>query len=253
MVLVRKFLIGNIKVKRLKIGVRSIFKPSIEGFSVQKKIIGFTLDVFEAAVKLLPYKLSFEIVPFYSDEDDLLKKVALKEKHPKVLTQFVLAPWLLLMLVLTSTFTASLTTMMINSNSKPSRIEINMLKLENAAVGCDGSSFVIRYLVRVLGFKPNNIRNIATIHDTAEALSSGKIKAAFFLKPYATAFLARYFADFAIVEPTYELGGFGFAFQKGSDLASDMSQAFLKLKGKWGIAANRGKNALLFQLLSFRF
>ncbi|KAF2295230.1 hypothetical protein GH714_032226 [Hevea brasiliensis] len=79
-------------------------------------------------------------------------------------------------------------------------------------------------------FKPNNIRNIATIHDTAEALSSGKFKAAFFLKPYAKAFLARYFADFPIVEPTYELGGFGFEFQKGSDLASDMSQAILKLK-----------------------
>ncbi|XP_021656117.2 glutamate receptor 3.2-like [Hevea brasiliensis] len=58
--------------------MRSIFKESVKEHSVQKQITRFTVDVFEAAVKLLSYKLSFEIVPFYGDYDDLLKKVALK-------------------------------------------------------------------------------------------------------------------------------------------------------------------------------
>ena len=126
------------------------------------------------------------------------------------LSHLVLAPWLFLMLVVTSTFTASLTSIMTDSQFSPSAVDIDMLKRTKAVVGCDGSSFVIQYLVKVLRFKRNNIRSLASINDYAKALSSGDIEAAFFLAPYAKVFLAKYCRGFATAGPTYKLGGFGF-------------------------------------------
>ncbi|EEF38777.1 glutamate receptor 2 plant, putative [Ricinus communis] len=149
------------------------------------------------------------------------------------------------MLVVSATFTTSFTSLMTNSHIKPSKTYINMLRRTNAAIGYDGSSFVIQYLVKVLGFKPKNIGSIASIDDHAEALASGNIIAAFILMPYAKVLLEKYCTGFNIAGPTYELGGFGFVSPKVSTLAFDMSEAIVRLRVSGGIASNRGKNALL--------
>ncbi|EEF38778.1 glutamate receptor 3 plant, putative [Ricinus communis] len=54
--------------------MRSTFKQFMKVSLDHKQISGFSLDVFEAAVKLLNYKLSYETVHFYGSDDDLLKE-----------------------------------------------------------------------------------------------------------------------------------------------------------------------------------
>lgn len=122
----------------------------------------------------------------------------------------MLAPWLFLLLVVSSTFTASLTSLLTNPHPEPSILDVDVLKRTDAMVGCDGSSLVIQYLVKVLRFKPQNIRAIASSDDYAKALANGDIKAAFILMPHAKIFHAKYCRGFTITGPTYKLGGFGF-------------------------------------------
>ncbi|XP_021685999.2 glutamate receptor 3.2 isoform X2 [Hevea brasiliensis] len=322
--------------KLLKIGVpmRSTLKQFVEVSPDEKNIRGFSIDVFEAAVRLLPYKLRYKMVPFNGSNDDLLKEVSLKtldaaagdivinaegyqlvefsqpyveagltmlvkartnksqawffispftpwmwftmaamsmftgfviwliekENHeenggspaspiktvlwisfatlysgqretPKnSLSIFVLAPWLFLLLVVSSTFTATLTSVLSNPHSEPfTAADVDVLKRMDAMIGCDGSSLIVQYLVKVIRFKPQNIKTIASSDDYAKALASGDIKAAFILMPHAKVFLGKYCSGFTISGPTYKLGGFGFVFQKGYSLASDMSQAIYRL------------------------
>ncbi|XP_050221410.2 glutamate receptor 3.2-like [Mercurialis annua] len=326
--------------------IRSSQSMNLEQSLVHQRINGFAFPVFEAALKLLPYTISYEKVPFYGSHHDLLKEVALKnidagvgdiiisaegfelvefsqpyaearlvmvvhtetdksmtwlflslftpcmwfllaatsfftglvislvehmnhnngggslagnlasdspgrggvavafsfafatlyfgqrERPNNILSHFVLAPWLILMLVVSATFTSSFTSKITNSQIEPSKTDIEMLKRANAVIGFDGSSLSFEYLVEVLGFKAKNIISIASIDDYAEVLSSGKIAVAFIMMPYAKLFLAKYCTGFAIAGSTYELGGFGFAFPKGSALASDMSKAIVKLRAR---------------------
>ncbi|XVE68350.1 hypothetical protein DITRI_Ditri09bG0061100 [Diplodiscus trichospermus] len=128
-------------------------------------------------------------------------------------------------------FTASLGSMLTSSQVVPSDSDIDSLKRTNAALACDGNPFTLLYLEKKLGIKPKNIRNITSINDYSEALSSGKIKAAFLLTPHAEVFLAKYCREgFSKSGPAFDLGSFAFVFPRGSSLASDMSEAILQLK-----------------------
>ncbi|KAF6175241.1 hypothetical protein GIB67_030459 [Kingdonia uniflora] len=154
---------------------------------------------------------------------------AQREPLKSNLSRLVVATWLFLVLIVISSYTASLTSMLTVSRFKPSVTDIEFLKRTNAAVGCDANSFIITYLVEVLGFKIENIVNVSSIDDYPEALSSGKLAAAFFVTLHAKVFLAKYCNGFTIAGPSFELGGFGFVFPKGSPLAFDISEAILRV------------------------
>ncbi|PON65079.1 Ionotropic glutamate receptor [Parasponia andersonii] len=145
------------------------------------------------------------------------------------LARLVLAPWLFVILVATASFTASLTSMMTVSQLRPSVTDIETLQRTNAPVGCNGNSFIVRYLVNTLNFKPENIKNLSSVDDYPDAFAKGDIAAAFFVAPHAKVFLAKYCHGFIRAGPTYKLGGFGFAFPKGSPLIFDISEAILEL------------------------
>ncbi|XP_017969441.1 PREDICTED: glutamate receptor 3.2 isoform X1 [Theobroma cacao] len=156
----------------------------------------------------------------------------LNEYRPRnKLSFYVLVPWLILILIVTTTFTASLSSMVASSQAdEPSHLNADSLRKTNAAIATDGNSFTVTYLVKSLGFKRKNIRKMASVDDCANALSSGNVKAAFLLMPDANVFLARYCCAFAKSGPAYNLGSFGFVFPRGSPLAADMSEAILNLK-----------------------
>lgn len=121
--------------------------------------------------------------------------------------------WLFVMLILTQVYTNMITTMLRSSQQgEPSISNVDSLRHTNAAIGCDGQSQTIWHLVKVLGFKRRNIRTIASMNDYEEALSSGRIKTAFLLTPYAKVFLAKHCAHFTEIKSThpFNLGGFGF-------------------------------------------
>ncbi|GMI82636.1 GLUTAMATE RECEPTOR 2.7, glutamate receptor 2.7 [Hibiscus trionum] len=146
------------------------------------------------------------------------------------LSRIVLAPWLFAILIISASFTASLTSMLTVSRLQPSVPDIDTLLRTNASVGCNGNSFIVRYLIGVLGFKPNNIKKIGSIDDYPDAFGNGDIQAAFFVVPHAKVILAKYCKGFTMAGPTFKLGGFGFVFPKGSPLAFEFSEAILKVK-----------------------
>ncbi|KAH1065607.1 hypothetical protein J1N35_030594 [Gossypium stocksii] len=115
------------------------------------------------------------------------------------------------------------------SHLQPSVSDIDTLLRTNASVGCNGNSFIVGYLINMLGFKPKNIRKIDSINDYPDAFRNGDIEVAFFVVPHAKVFLAKYCKGFTMTGPTFKLGGFGFVFSKGSRLAFEFSEAILKV------------------------
>lgn len=112
------------------------------------------------------------------------------------------------MFVLTSSYQASLTSMLTVSRLEPSVTDIDWIRKTNAAVGCDGDSFVKDYLRNVLELK--NIAIVGNQYDYPELLKNGSIKAAFLELPYAKLFLNEYKNDFTSAGATYRFGGLGF-------------------------------------------
>ncbi|OIT04170.1 glutamate receptor 3.1 [Nicotiana attenuata] len=112
---------------------------------------------------------------------------------------------------------------------EPSVLDVDHLIRTNAAVGCNGNSFIVRYLVNSLHLKPENIKKISSISDYPEAFKKGEISAAFFVAPHAKVFLSKYCKGYTKSGPVFKLGGFGFVFPKGSPLAVDISEAVLKV------------------------
>ncbi|KAK3028291.1 LOW QUALITY PROTEIN: hypothetical protein RJ639_037468 [Escallonia herrerae] len=133
-------------------------------------------------------------------------------------------------------FTVVLTSMLTVQRLEPSILTVEYLQRTNAIVGCNGNSFILRYLVNALHFLPENIKQINSISDYPNAFKNGDIAAAFFVEPHAKVFLAEYCKGY-----TTSLA----AFRKGSPLAEDISEAILKVTEKGTI------NQLERHMLSF--
>ncbi|XP_057794476.1 glutamate receptor 2.5-like [Salvia miltiorrhiza] len=162
--------------------------------------------------------LSVTIISFSQREN-------IKDSASKV----VLAVWICVVFVVGASFTAVLSSMMTVPRLEPSVREIELLRNSNAVVACNTNSFICRYLVNILNFNPNNIKQINSIDGYPRSFQNGEIKAAFFVAPHAKVFLAKYCNGYVISGPSFKLGGFGFVFQKGSPLAIDMSEAILRV------------------------
>ena len=96
------------------------------------------------------------------------------------------------------------------SQFEPSMPDIDTLQRTNAKVGCNGNSFIVRYLTNMLNFKPENIVKVKSMVGYEEAFNRGDIGAAFFVVPHAKVFLAKFCKGYTTTGPTFKLGGFGF-------------------------------------------
>ncbi|KAL5720663.1 hypothetical protein ACHQM5_013308 [Ranunculus cassubicifolius] len=152
-----------------------------------------------------------------------------KETLRNDFTRGVMVVWLCVVFVLISSYQASLTSMLTVRRLKPTVTDIEILIRSNSTVGCDGNSFIRKYLLEVLQFHQDQIINIENEDDYHEEFRRGKIKAAFLELPYKNIFLSKYCKDYQVAGPTYRLGGLGFVFPKGSPIARDFSKAILHL------------------------
>ncbi|XP_062160687.1 glutamate receptor 2.9-like [Alnus glutinosa] len=152
-----------------------------------------------------------------------------REKVHNNLTRTVVAVWLFLVLILTSSYTANLSSMLTVPQLQPNVTDIERLQKHNLKVGCDGDSFVQKYMQNVLNFKPKNIVNVSHVDDFPKEFKSNNIAAAFLELPYEKVFLNKYCRGFTGTIRTDRFGGLGFAFQKGSPFVRDFSEAILKL------------------------
>ncbi|CAA2982022.1 glutamate receptor -like [Olea europaea subsp. europaea] len=150
-----------------------------------------------------------------------------REKVNSNYTKLVVVVWLFVVLVLSSSYKASLTSMLTVSRLEPSVTSLEWIKSKNLSVGCDDDSFVEDYLRDVLDLK--KIKTISGHDNFLGEFRSKNISAAFLDLPHQRVFLKDHCKDYTVTGPTYSFGGLGFVFQKGSPIARDVSEAILTL------------------------
>ncbi|RWW18416.1 hypothetical protein GW17_00017600 [Ensete ventricosum] len=116
-------------------------------------------------------------------------------------TKTVVIVWLVVVLILTTSFTASLSSILIFEMLKPVP--------PGSRVGCDGDSFILKYLQEVLHYNNSRIEAIGQPEEYVEAFKSGNITAAYLETPYLRVFLSQH-QGFSVSGETHRLGGFGF-------------------------------------------
>ncbi|XP_037434541.1 glutamate receptor 2.8-like [Triticum dicoccoides] len=144
------------------------------------------------------------------------------------LSRFVVLVWVFVVLILQSSYTASLTSMLTVPQLEPAVADYRELQRGTAMVGVMNNSFVLRAMM-ASGFPQGRLvryPNSQTIH---ECLLNGTIGAVVNETPYLRIFLKTYRDNFTMTGPLNKTGGFGFAFPKGSPYVTDLSQAILKL------------------------
>jgi len=125
------------------------------------------------------------------------------------LTRVVMVSWLFLVLILTSSYTASLSSMLTFKQLRPDVTDIQWLKDNDKKVGCDGDSFVRTFLEKVEKFKPENIISVYE-YKYDEAFTNNSIVAAFLEIPYEKVFIDEYCKKYIGSTPSIRFGGLGF-------------------------------------------
>uniref|UniRef100_A0A251S8X0 Putative ionotropic glutamate receptor n=1 Tax=Helianthus annuus TaxID=4232 RepID=A0A251S8X0_HELAN len=132
----------------------------------------------------------------------------LREKIQSNHSKVVVMTWLFVVFILTSCYTASLTSILTVRMLEPTVRDIDWLRKTNAPVGCDPDSFVGDYLTNVLKLK--NIKNVSRQDEYPDNFKNGNISAAFLELPYQKYFLNEYCNEYTAVGPSYKFGGLGF-------------------------------------------
>lgn len=115
-----------------------------------------------------------------------------------------------------------------------SRIEgIDSLISSNDPIGIQDGSFARDFLVRELNIAESRIKNLKNQQEYVDALlrgpQGGGVAAIVDELPYVELFLSKTSCNFQIVGQEFTKTGWGFAFQRDSPLAVDMSTAILEL------------------------
>ncbi|XP_078437575.1 glutamate receptor 2.8-like [Wolffia australiana] len=154
-----------------------------------------------------------------------------KEAIKSNLGRLVVIVWILVVLVLQSSYTASLTSMLTIRHLKPITFELRELGTQDS-IGYLRGSFTGKRLLKE-GFDPNRLKPFSSPEEYLDALGkgskSGGVSAIFDEIPYIRLFLKNYCKNYTMAGTAYKAGGFGFVFPKGSPLVPDLSLALLRL------------------------
>ncbi|XP_057528316.1 glutamate receptor 3.4-like isoform X3 [Amaranthus tricolor] len=156
-----------------------------------------------------------------------------RENTLSTLGRFVLLVWLFVVLIINSSYTASLTSIL-TVQQLSSRIEgINSLIASNDPIGIQDGSFAHDYLVRELNIAASRIKTLKSQESYADALergpNNGGVAAIVDELPYVQVLLSSSNCNFQVVGQEFTKSGWGFAFQRDSPLAVDLSTAILQL------------------------
>ncbi|KAL4577794.1 hypothetical protein LXL04_013908 [Taraxacum kok-saghyz] len=155
-----------------------------------------------------------------------------RENTLSTLGRIVLILWLFVVLIINSSYTASLTSILtVQKLSSPIK-GIESLMASKDPIGYQENSFVRNYLVGELGIKSDRLVPLSLPEDYEKALKlgpgNGGVSAVVDERAYVELFLSSR-CDFSIVGQEFTRNGWGFAFPRDSPLAADMSTAILKL------------------------
>jgi len=129
-------------------------------------------------------------------------------------SRFVLVIWIFLVLILTQSYTASLTSILTVQRLKPTFVDIKEIKKNGYFVGYQKNSFVKELLQEQLDIHESKLKPYETPEEYHEALSNGThnggVAAIFDEIPYIKLFLAKFCSRYTVAGPTYKTDGFGF-------------------------------------------
>ncbi|KAL9229711.1 hypothetical protein vseg_005148 [Gypsophila vaccaria] len=160
------------------------------------------------------------------------------------LGRVVLIMWLFVVLIINSSYTASLTSILTVQQLSASVKGIQSLVASNDRIGYREGSYVYDYLNKELGIPESRLVALNTENEAAEALRKGSknggIAAMVDVKAYMEIFLSTR-CEFSIVGQEFTRNGWGFAFPRGSQLAADLSTAILRLSENGDLQRIRDK------------
>ncbi|KAI3678643.1 hypothetical protein L6452_37944 [Arctium lappa] len=138
------------------------------------------------------------------------------------LSRFVVTVWVFVVLVITSSYTATLTSL----------LTVQQIASKEGSIGFQSFSPIAEGAVfNNLKFADFRMEKLNSSEDYVKALTTGGFAAIIDEILYIKSVLALYSAaDFSLVATAPTTNGFGFAFQKGSPLAQEMSTEIAKLR-----------------------
>lgn len=125
------------------------------------------------------------------------------------LGRFVVIIWFFVVLILTQSYTASLTSLLTVQKLRPSFTDVNELLKDGEIVGYPKYSFVLAMLEE-MKFKKSNLKRYDSMEHLGQLFANGEISAAFDESPYLKLFVAQHCSNYTMVGPTYKTNGFGF-------------------------------------------
>ena len=129
------------------------------------------------------------------------------------LARFVVIIWIFVVLILTQSYTASLTSLLTVQQLQPTVTDINQLIKNGEYVGYKEGSFVLEIL-QEMKFDKTKLKAYDSAEECDELLSkggaNGGIDAAVFEIPYMELFLGQYCSKYTMVESIFKTDGFGF-------------------------------------------
>ncbi|KAL8466482.1 hypothetical protein ACS0TY_035534 [Phlomoides rotata] len=161
------------------------------------------------------------------------------------LARIVVVFWIFVVLILSASYTASLSARLTTWRLKKSD-DVSILIRSGDYVGCREGSFIFLYL-KALGFDESKIKQYKYSEDFDDALSKGSknggIKAMFVTTPYTKLFLSRskYCKKYMRVGTPDLSEGSAFVFPEGSPLVADISRAIIDLMDNGRISEIKGR------------
>ncbi|KAH0894561.1 hypothetical protein HID58_056990 [Brassica napus] len=164
-----------------------------------------------------------------------------RENTVSTLGRVVLLIWLFVVLIITSSYTASLTSILTVQQLNSPIKGVDTLMSSSERVGFQVGSYAENYMIDELNIARSRLVALGSPKEYATALQNGTVSAIVDERPYVDLFLSE-FCGFAIRGQAFTRSGWGFAFPRDSPLAVDMSTAILglsetgqlqKIREKW--------------------
>ncbi|KAI9094197.1 hypothetical protein K1719_026779 [Acacia pycnantha] len=230
-------LVVVVPVKEVKSSPWSFLKP----FTVQMWCVTGVFFLFVGAVVwILEHRLNHE---FRGSKRKQLMTIfwfsfstlffSHRENTVSTLGRIVLLIWLFVVLIINSSYTGSLTSIL-TIQQLTSQIEgIESLISSDQPIGVQDGSFIADYLTSELNIAKSRIVNLKSEQDYIDALDRGPqgggVAAIVEELPYMEILMSKTKCKFKTIGQEFTKSGWGFAFQKDSSLAVDLSTAILQL------------------------
>lgn len=151
-----------------------------------------------------------------------------RENTVSPLGRVVLIIWLFVVLIINSSYTASLTSILTVQQLSSPITGIDSLISSTERIGYQVGSFAANYLTEQLNIPKHRLVPLGSPQEYAVALEKGTVAAVVDERPYVELFLSNH-CKFSTRGHDFTKGGWGFAFPRESPLAIDMSTAILTL------------------------